>query len=104
MGAEPGVSRATVRGALSNLPDRELAVWRQEVSTFVSQLPSLCNPLNECITFAELLADSGFELGFSEAEAGEPLAEGGEDMHRSIAPEAGPNRTSACRPLSHHAK
>ena len=101
LAAEPGVSRATVRDALNNLPDRELAIWRQGVGTFVGQVPSLCNPLNE-FTFAELVADSGFESGFSRTEADEPLVEGGEGRRRSIAPEACLNRTSACRPLSHH--
>jgi GntR family transcriptional regulator len=69
LGAELGVSRATVRGALSKLSDRGLVVRRQGVGTFVSQLSSLRNPLNEFIAFPQLVADSGFEPGFFQTEA-----------------------------------
>jgi GntR family transcriptional regulator len=71
LGAELGVSRATVRDALGKLADRGLVVRRQGIGTFVSQLSSIRNPLNEFIAFPELIADNGFEPGFLQIGASE---------------------------------
>jgi len=64
LAAEFGVSRATVRTAISALAARGLVVRRQGVGTFASHLSRIANPLNEAIDFHEIIAGNGYRFGF----------------------------------------
>ncbi len=61
LAAEFGVSRATVRSAISALAARGLVVRRQGVGTFVSRLSRLSNPLNEANDFHGMITAQGFQ-------------------------------------------
>ncbi len=57
------VSRATIRSALSALAARGLIVNRHGVGTFVSQLASVENPLNEATDYCNLITRQGLAFG-----------------------------------------
>lgn len=63
LAAEFGVSRATVRTAISTLAARGLVVRRQGVGTFISQLSGIATPLNQAMDFHELITSNGYESG-----------------------------------------
>jgi GntR family transcriptional regulator len=63
LATEFGVSRATVRTAISKLAARGQVVRRQGVGTFVSHLSSLSNPLNEATDFHTLITSNGYKSG-----------------------------------------
>ncbi len=71
LGAELDVSRATVRTALGILAGRGLVARHHGIGTFVSQLSSIRNPLNEFIAFPDLIADNGFDPGLLETSVRE---------------------------------
>ncbi len=75
LAVEFGVSRATIRSALGVLASRGLVVRRQGAGTFVSHLSGIRNPLNEFITFQDLLASNGFEPGLIQISAAEIQAD-----------------------------
>jgi len=69
LAAEFGVSRATVRSAISALAARGLVVRRQGIGTFVSRLSRLSNPLNEANDFHGMITAQGFECGVEFVQA-----------------------------------
>jgi GntR family transcriptional regulator len=58
-----GVSRSTVRSALSALEAEGLIVRRWGVGTFVCERQRIANPISEAMDFRELIAASGFAPG-----------------------------------------
>jgi GntR family transcriptional regulator len=58
-----GVSRSTVRSALSALEAEGLIVRRWGVGTFVCERQRIANPISEAMDFRELIAGSGFTPG-----------------------------------------
>lgn len=71
---EFGVSRTTVRNAISALAARGLVVRRQGIGTFASRLATIANPLNIATDFGGLLQKSGhqFEVQVVKAEFAPP--------------------------------
>jgi GntR family transcriptional regulator len=64
-----GVSRSTVRSALSALEAEGLIVRRWGVGTFVNDQQRIANPISEAVDFRELIAASGFTPGVSVGQA-----------------------------------
>jgi GntR family transcriptional regulator len=64
-----GVSRSTVRSALSALEAEGLIVRRWGVGTFVSDRQRIANPISEAVDFRELIAASGFTPGVTIGQA-----------------------------------
>jgi GntR family transcriptional regulator len=60
------VSRATIRSAFDRLEAMGLISRRQGVGTFVRKSSNISNLLNQFIDFPRLLADNGFEPGYSQ--------------------------------------
>ena len=60
---ELGVSRATVRAALSALAAGGMVKRRQGVGTFVGRLTGISNPLNDVIDYHDLITGQGFHFG-----------------------------------------
>jgi GntR family transcriptional regulator len=58
-----GVSRSTVRSALSALEAEGLIMRRWGVGTFVCERQRIANPISEATDFRELIAASGFAPG-----------------------------------------
>jgi len=75
LAAEFGVSRATIRSALTALAQQGLVARRHGVGTFVSQLSRLANPLNEAEDFAYMIARGGATPGvrFARIALAEPV-------------------------------
>lgn len=63
LAAEFGVSRATIRSAMTALAQQGLVARRHGVGTFVSRLSRLANPLNEAEDFTYLIARAGARPG-----------------------------------------
>lgn len=64
-----GVSRSTVRSALSALEAEGLIVRRWGVGTFVCERQRIANPISEAVDFRELIAASGFTPEVSVGQA-----------------------------------
>jgi GntR family transcriptional regulator len=71
---EFGVSRATIRSAISALMSRGLVSRRRGVGTFVNSLAQIRDPLNQFIAFPDLIASQGSEPGFRQIDAVEVAA------------------------------
>lgn len=65
LAADFGVSRATVRSALTALASAGRIIRRHGVGTYVSKLYSIANPINQVMEFHELISSGGFEPGVS---------------------------------------
>jgi len=61
---ELGVSRSTIRMAISKLQDRNLVQRRQGVGTYVRELLKIPNPLNEFNEFSKLIKEYGYQPGY----------------------------------------
>jgi GntR family transcriptional regulator len=66
---EFGVSRATIRFAISSLEERNLIQRRQGVGTFVSKVLSIANPLYQLIDFEDRIERQGYIPGFRQLNA-----------------------------------
>jgi GntR family transcriptional regulator len=76
LAAELNVSRATVRSALNTLAAHGLVVRRQGAGTFVTQMPSITNPLDKAIDFLALIAASQRQPGVEQVACQvEPVGE-----------------------------
>jgi GntR family transcriptional regulator len=80
LAAEFDVSRATLRSALSLLAEKGMVVRRQGAGTFIANIPSIINPMNEAIGFKELIASFGFtprveQIHFASSVANASIAE-----------------------------
>jgi GntR family transcriptional regulator len=63
------VSRATIRSAFDRLEAMGLIIRRQGIGTFVRKSSNISNLLNQFIDFPRLIADNGFEPGFTQLRA-----------------------------------
>jgi GntR family transcriptional regulator len=73
---ELGVSRSTIRMAISKLQDRNMVQRRQGVGTYVRELIKIPNPLDEFIDFVYLIRQTGYEPGYhTYAKIIEPAAD-----------------------------
>jgi GntR family transcriptional regulator len=70
-----GVSRATVRSALSALASTGRIIRRQGLGTYVGRLSLISNPVNKVMEFEELISSGGLEPGVSVMGAELILAE-----------------------------
>jgi GntR family transcriptional regulator len=61
---ELGVSRSTIRMAISKLQDRNMVQRRQGVGTYVRELIKIPNPLDEFIDFSYLIKQTGYQPGY----------------------------------------
>lgn len=73
---EFGISRATVRSALSALETEGFIVRRWGVGTFVAEAPPIAHPISEALDFNEMIAASGFEPGVGVGRAFPVTADG----------------------------
>jgi GntR family transcriptional regulator len=66
LAAQFGVSRVTVREALSALERRGLVIRKQGLGTFINRRTAgIQTPLEECIEYSDLIQRSGYESGLS---------------------------------------
>ena len=84
-----GVSRSTVRSALSALEAEGIIIRRWGVGTFVSDRQRIANPITEALDFRDLIASSGFAPAVTVGRAG-AIAAGADDSAALAVPQGSP--------------